>query len=209
MPFILKGTVQTFPRLMDSMLRDLRVRLCRRHSGCQPVDRCAPVTSEIVFSAPRRARPDHQPREMPVWFAGHRLSERVLPQACFLRRRNFYPESGFTPLPVHHCFPRSFVPVYLAGARFVFMRHNAHPSPLKPPYDGLFRGLEVHMVADEAVFLAQVSRRGRPLSRFRPVPSGILLQVRPRMWFYSGLLATKFDAAFMGGYLGLLRGFDP
>lgn len=97
--------------------------------------------------------------------------------------------SVFSPGPIHHCFPRSFVPSDLATARFVFVRHDAHRSPLQPPYDGPFRVLEAgakcfvldmggrqekvsvdrlkpaHSVAGEAMVPAGVPRRGRPPTR--------------------------------------------
>lgn len=57
----------------------------------------------------------------------------------FPATRHFSPESGFTRLPVHHCFPRSFMPTDFAGAPFVFMHHDAHRLSLKPPYNNLFR----------------------------------------------------------------------
>ncbi|KAG7513207.1 hypothetical protein JOB18_001396 [Solea senegalensis] len=51
-------------------------------------------------------------------------------------------DAAFAPVPVHHFSPQSFVPAELGTARFVFVRHDAHRSPLQPPYDGLFRVLE-------------------------------------------------------------------
>ncbi|XP_061568530.1 LOW QUALITY PROTEIN: uncharacterized protein K02A2.6-like [Cololabis saira] len=98
----------------------------------------------------------------------------------------FASNSFLTPGPIHHCFPRTFIPSELKSAQFFFVRHDAHRSPLRPPYDGPFRVLEreakvflldlggckehvaldrlkpAHTVADEAVVPAQVPRRGRP-----------------------------------------------
>lgn len=102
---------------------------------------------------------------------------------------------SLAPGPMHHCFPRSFVPSALRSARFVFLRRDAHRSPLQPPYDGPFRVLErddkgfvldmggrrelvsvdrlkpAYVVAGEAVLPGQVPRRGRPPSRPPVSPS--------------------------------------
>ena len=105
--------------------------------------------------------------------------------------------NSFTPTPVHHCFPQSFVPQGLMSARFVFLRHDAHRSPLRPPYDGPFRVLETgpkvfvldmggreervaidrlkpaHSILEDVVCPAQVPRRGRPPTKFSDVPSRV------------------------------------
>jgi len=38
---------------------------------------------------------------------------------------------------------RVFAPTSLRSVEYVFIRHDAHRVPLQPPYDGLFRVLEV------------------------------------------------------------------
>lgn len=100
------------------------------------------------------------------------------------------------PLPVHHCLPHSFVPQSLASSKFVFVKHDAHRTPLQPLYDGPFRVLEpgpkhflldlggrketvcidrlkpAHVLADDEVVTAQAPRRGRP-------PSKILMDCSP------------------------------
>ncbi|KAJ8358386.1 hypothetical protein AAFF_G00010450 [Aldrovandia affinis] len=87
----------------------------------------------------------------------------------------------------------------MSTAQYVFIRHNAHRSPLKPPYDGPFRVKETgdktfivdvggkperitvdrlkpaHQALDQPVVLATAPRRGRPPSirptRAAQVPS--------------------------------------
>ena len=102
---------------------------------------------------------------------------------------NFRSPARVVQSPVHHSCPRFFVPTALQSARFVFVRHDAHRSPLQPPYDGPFRVLErgaksfvldmggrrelvtvdrlkpAFVLAGEEVLPAQVPRRGRPPSR--------------------------------------------
>ena len=93
---------------------------------------------------------------------------------------------ALAPSPLHHGVPRSFVPAALQSAGFVFVRRDAHRSPLQPPYDGPFRVLDrgtkgftldlggrrelvsvdrlkpAFVLAEEDVLPAQVPRRGRP-----------------------------------------------
>nr|XP_057908117.1 uncharacterized protein LOC131104680 [Doryrhamphus excisus] len=115
-----------------------------------------------------------------------RIPGEFLPESSTSQPRPFGSKGPGTPGPIHHCFPRSFVPLDLSSARFVFVRHDAHRSPLQPPYDGPFRVLErgrkgfvldfggrnelvtvdrlkpAHVVAGEGMLPAQVPRRGRP-----------------------------------------------
>uniref|UniRef100_A0AAV2MGT5 Integrase catalytic domain-containing protein n=1 Tax=Knipowitschia caucasica TaxID=637954 RepID=A0AAV2MGT5_KNICA len=41
-----------------------------------------------------------------------------------------------------HCSPESRMPAGLRSASFVFVRHDAHRGPLRPPYDGPFKVLQ-------------------------------------------------------------------
>ena len=50
---------------------------------------------------------------------------------------------AFVPIPTsRHCVPQSYVPKDLRLARYVFIRHDSHRTPLQPPYNGPFRVLE-------------------------------------------------------------------
>lgn len=149
-------------------------------------------SAELVFGQPLRVPGEFLPE-----------SSAPCPRSATF---SFAPDSALAPGPIHHCFPRSFVPAELGSARFVFVRHDAHRSPLKPPYDGPFRVLErgpkffvldlggrrervtldrlkpAHMVKDVNVFPAQVPRRGRPPSRDRSVsPQVVGSRPRPAM----------------------------
>ncbi|KAJ8378300.1 hypothetical protein AAFF_G00244350 [Aldrovandia affinis] len=108
--------------------------------------------------------------------------------------------NAFKPVPTsQHGLPRAWIPTDLSTAQYVFIRHNAHRSPLKPPYDGPFRVMETgdktfivdvggkperitvdrlkptHQALDQPVVPAAAPRRGRPPSirptRAAQVPS--------------------------------------
>ncbi|XP_061913889.1 uncharacterized protein K02A2.6-like [Entelurus aequoreus] len=133
-----------------------------------PKEDLAAAPAELVFG---------QPLRVPGEF---------LPEGCTPRPFPFLSRGSLAPGPIHHCFPKSFVPSELKSAHFVFVRHDAHRSPLQPPYDGPFRVLErgpknfvldmsrrrecvsldrlkpAHCVAGEEILPGQVPRRGRP-----------------------------------------------
>lgn len=50
---------------------------------------------------------------------------------------------GIFSSPIHHCLPQSYVPKDLRSAGYVFVRHDAHRSPLQPPCVGTFRVFKV------------------------------------------------------------------
>ena len=43
--------------------------------------------------------------------------------------------------PVHHASPTTSSPTSLFSAKFIFIHHDSHKSPLQPCYDGPFRVL--------------------------------------------------------------------
>ncbi|XP_053734725.1 uncharacterized protein LOC128767052 [Synchiropus splendidus] len=166
-------------RFHRSLKASLRAALC----DANWVDRL-PWVMLGLRSAPKEDL-DASPAEL-VFGQPLRLPGEFLPEGPAGFRCPMLTESFVAPVPVHHCFPQSFVPTKLATARFVFVRHDAHRSPLKPLYDGPFRVLErgdkcfvldmggrrehisldrlkpAHFVTGEDVVPGQVPRRGRP-----------------------------------------------
>ncbi|CAI5673972.1 unnamed protein product [Oreochromis niloticus] len=130
--------------------------------------------AELVLGQPLRVPGEFLPESPPPCF-----DPSLLP---------FRPPKGSFPVPgpVHHCLPDTFVPSSLDSARFVFVRHDAHRTPLRPPYDGPYRVLKpgnkhfildfggrqevvsvdrlkpAHVMQEDQVVPAQAPRRGRP-----------------------------------------------
>lgn len=50
---------------------------------------------------------------------------------------------GIFSSPIHHCLPQSYVPKDLRSAGYVFVRHDAHRSPLQLPCVGPFQVFKV------------------------------------------------------------------
>ncbi|KAF0030341.1 hypothetical protein F2P81_017072 [Scophthalmus maximus] len=67
----------------------------------------------------------------------------------------------FAPVPTsRHCLPQSHIPAGIQTADYVFICHNAHRGPLRPPYEGPFRVLESgdkHFVVDMGGKLERLS----------------------------------------------------
>lgn len=104
--------------------------------------------AELVFGAPLT---------VPGEFVGHGQGE---PVPELLRRlRDNVAELRPVP-PVHHSPPTTSVPTSLSLAKFVFIRHDSHKSPLQPPYDGPFRVL----AAGDKFFKIQVGHREETIS---------------------------------------------
>ena len=61
--------------------------------------------------------------------------------AQFVRGLQQAMRSQAAPPVRHHCDPRSYVPSTLSNAGAVYVRHDAHRTPLQRPYDGPFRVL--------------------------------------------------------------------
>nr|XP_024660833.1 uncharacterized protein LOC112435955 [Maylandia zebra] len=86
--------------------------------------------AELVLGLPLRVPGEFLPESPPPCFDAS-----LLP---FRPPRDSFPVPG----PVHHCLPDTFVPSSLDSARFVFVRHDAHRTQLRPPYDGPYRVLK-------------------------------------------------------------------
>lgn len=139
-------------------------------------------SAELVYGQPLRVPGEFLPEPGSPWSAdSFRALSRVTAEA-------------FSPIPTsRHCLPRSYMPQDLQSARFVFVRHDSHRTPLQPPYDGPFRVLEAgaknfvldkggkpervtvdrlkpaHLDLDEPVHLALPPRRGRPPAKRPPL----------------------------------------
>ncbi|XP_056128342.1 uncharacterized protein LOC130106298 [Rhinichthys klamathensis goyatoka] len=87
-------------------------------------------SAELVYGQPLRVPGEFLPDATAPWsVASHRAASRDIADA-------------FVPIPTsHHGLPRSYVPKDLPSAKYVFIRHDGHRTPLLPPYDGPFRVL--------------------------------------------------------------------
>ena len=63
--------------------------------------------------------------------------------------------------------PRSNIPKELLSAKFVFIRHDAHRTPLQRPYDGPFQVI----AAGEKTFRVQIGNREELISIDRLKPA--------------------------------------
>ena len=132
-------------------------------------------SAELVYGQPLRVPGDFVPASNVPWSA-------TLQRASLLDNARL-----FAPVPTsRHGLPQSHIPAGLQTAEYVFIRHDAHRGPLRPPYEGPFRVLETgdkHFVVDmggkperlsidrlkpahldvaRPIELAQPPRRGRP-----------------------------------------------
>ncbi|KAJ8401807.1 hypothetical protein AAFF_G00377780 [Aldrovandia affinis] len=131
-------------------------------------------SAELVFGQALRVPGDFIPEPTTPWVVSSQ-------RPALLNKAN-----AFKPVPTsQHGLPRAWIPTDLSTAQYVFIRHNAHRSPLKPPYDGPFRVMETgdktfivdvggkperitvdrlkpaHQALDQPVVLATAPRRGR------------------------------------------------
>ena len=131
--------------------------------------------AELFYGQPLRVPGDFVPASTVPWSA-------TLQRAALLDNARL-----FAPVPTsRHGLPLSHIPAGLQTAEYVFIRHDAHRGPLRPPYEGPFRVLETgdkHFVVDmggkperlsidrlkpahldvaNPIALAQHPRRGRP-----------------------------------------------
>ena len=104
--------------------------------------------AELVFVSPLA---------VPGEFVGHGQGE---PVPELLRRlRDNVAELRPVP-PMHHISPTTSILPSLSSAKFVFIRHDSHKSPLQPPYIGPFRVL----ATGDKSFTIQVGHREETIS---------------------------------------------
>ena len=156
--------------LCERFHRDMKAALRASLTGCDWVDRLPWVmlglrsapkedlqasAAELVYGQPLRVPGEFLPEATTPWSpASHLSAARGAAGA-------------FAPVPTsRHCLPQTYVPKDLPSARYVFIRHDSHRSPLQPPYDGPFRVLE----AGEKNFVVDMG--GRPervaIDRLKP-----------------------------------------
>ena len=89
----------------------------------------------------------------------------------------------FTPVPTsHHGQRPHYVPSELSKSGYVFIRHDAHKGPLKPPYDGPFKVIS----PGEKAFVIKIGTRQETISidRLKPahldLSKDVVVQEPPR-----------------------------
>ncbi|KAJ8400877.1 hypothetical protein AAFF_G00392310 [Aldrovandia affinis] len=88
-------------------------------------------SAELVYGQPLRVPRDFVPNASVPWSAS-------LQHSTHLSRAE-----AFVPVPTSwHGLPQSWVRGNLRTAEFIFVRHDAHRSPLQPLYNGPFRVLK-------------------------------------------------------------------
>ncbi|XP_061663933.1 LOW QUALITY PROTEIN: uncharacterized protein K02A2.6-like [Syngnathoides biaculeatus] len=98
---------------------------------CAPKEDLLSSSAELVYGQPLRVPGEFIPDATVPWSAARQRSS--LLEAA----------KGFAPVPMsQHGTPAARLPRHLRSADFVFVRHDAHRGPLRPPYDGPFRVLE-------------------------------------------------------------------
>ncbi|XP_054647648.1 uncharacterized protein gdpd2 isoform X2 [Dunckerocampus dactyliophorus] len=98
---------------------------------CAPKEDLRASSAELVYGQVLRVPADF-------------VSEATVPWSAASQRADLLEFAGrFAPVPTsRHCVPDVCVPASLRSAKFVFLRHDAHRGPLRPPYDGPYRILE-------------------------------------------------------------------
>ncbi|XP_061689159.1 uncharacterized protein LOC133507765 [Syngnathoides biaculeatus] len=155
---------------------------------CAPKEDLLSSSAELVYGQPLRVPGEFIPDATAPWSAARQRSS--LLEAA----------KGFAPVPTsQHGTPAARLPRHLRSADFVFVRHDAHRGPLRPPYDGPFRVLEhgdksllmdiagrpetvyvdrvkpPHLDIAQPLGLALPLRRGRPPLPCAPGPAGVPL----------------------------------
>jgi len=110
-------------------------------------------SAELVFGQPWRIHGEFLPSVTENWSAGEQLAR--------------HDAHRFLPVPTsRHGARSSHVPSELCRAQFVFVRRDAHRTPLQAPYTGPFRVLEV---GDKSFLLAVGGRQDRvSIDRLKP-----------------------------------------
>lgn len=159
---------------------------------CAPKEDLQSSSAELVYGQTLRVPGDFIPEANMPWSAARQRSS-LLETA-----------GAFVPVPTSlHGTPAFQVSPGLRSAGFVFIRHDAHRGPLRPPYDGPFRVIRhgdktlvvdvggkaetvsvdrikpAHVDVSRPLELAQPPRRGRP-PRPRPLnPVGVPASLAP------------------------------
>ena len=115
-------------------------------------------SAELVFGMPLRL-PGQFFEQLP---AGH-----VDDPAAFLPRLRTAMRDLRPTIPEHHCSHRTAVPTALTSATHVFVRHDAHRTPLQRPYDGPFLILQ----RNEKFFVLDYNGRHETVSIDRLKPA--------------------------------------
>ena len=121
-------------------------------------------SAELVFGQPLRVPGDLIPKSTEPWSASAQRAS-LLDGA-----------RAFAPVPTtQHGIPASRVPTGLQSAGYVFIRHDGHRAPLRPPYDGPFRVVE----AGPKSLVVDVGGRPECVSVDRLKPAHLDLELPP------------------------------
>ena len=121
-------------------------------------------SAELVFGQPLRVPGDFLPKSMEPWSASAQRASQLD------GARNF----ASAPT-ARHGVPASRVPPELQSAGYVFIRHDGHRAPLRPPYDGPLRVIE----AGAKNFMVDMGGKPECVSVDRLKPAHLDLELPP------------------------------